>query len=255
MNNKRNKNNLLEYWERKDTESMYDKHLLNTETAMIRKYIPCGAKVLDSGCGEGEGVLAYSSIEGVTIHGADFSETRLRKASERLAGRENVNLKQVDFLGNYSLDDDYDVVISERFLINLLEWPLQQKVISDLLGMLKPSGKLIMLEGSKQGAESLNTFRAAWGLGPISVKWHNVFFDDDEIIAFVEGKGCKLVGHEGLGVYFMLTRGIRPVLDAKLDWDHEFNQLAASEEIRKLMGIDEMKCSRLKLWVFQKNFR
>src|SRR6266576_3192038 len=48
----------------------------------------------------------------------------------------------------------------------------------------KPGGRLLMLEGSKQGMDSLNEFRAAFGLNPIPVKWHNLFFDDEVLIRF-----------------------------------------------------------------------
>ena len=246
-----NQKQVLEYWNDNDVESMYDKHLLNAEIELILKHIPEGAKILDAGCGEGEGTLAYSSIPGSLVHAVDFSETRLQKAGERLAGRSNVTCKQVDFLGTYELDNDYDVVISQRFLINLMEWKLQQSVLLDLTARLKPGGRLLMLEGSRQGVDSLNEFRAAMGLEPIPVKWHNLFFDDRTLVDFMDEHGCHLVAEEGLGTYFLLTRGIRPVLDQTLNWDCEFNRLAAAERTAELLQFGP-KFSRLKLWVFQK---
>jgi len=246
-----NNQQVLEYWNRDDVESMYDKHLLDAEIRLIRQHIPSNAKVLDAGCGEGEGTLAYSSGSGIVVHAADFSETRLKKAAERLVGRSNVTLKKVDFLGQYSLDTDYDVIVSQRFLINLVEWELQKKVLLDLMAMLKPMGRLILLEGSKQGVDSLNEFRAVWGLDPIPVKWHNLFLDDEALLHFMWQKGYHLIAHDGLGSYFLLTRGIRPNLDKDLNWDCEFNRVAASKRMRDLLGADNTRFSRLKLWVFQ----
>jgi ubiquinone/menaquinone biosynthesis C-methylase UbiE len=246
-----NNKEVLEYWNENDVESMYDKHLLNAEIDLIKRRIPENSKILDAGCGEGEVVFAYSSIKEITVHASDFSDTRLIKAKERLKDRKNVVLKKVDFLGEYSLDNDYDVVVSQRFLINLMEWSLQQKVLLDLMSMLRPGGKFLMLEGSKQGVDSLNDLRAAWGLEPIPVKWHNLFFDDSVLIDFMKQQGYNLVEHEGLGSYFMLTRGVRPVLDSKLNWDCEFNSLAASRKMEDLLGFNT-KFSRIKLWVFQK---
>ena len=246
-----NEKEVLEYWNKNDVESMYDKHLLNAEINLIMSRIPENSKILDAGCGEGEVVLAYSSIHGISVHAADFSDTRLRKAKERLSKSKNVTLKKVDFLGEYNLDKDYDVIVSQRFLINLMEWPLQQKVLLDLMGILKPGGKLLMLEGSRQGVDSLNEFRAAWGLEPIPVKWHNLFFDDNALLEFMNENGYSLVAHEGLGTYFLLTRGVRPTLDSNLNWDCEFNRIAASEKIRDLLGFNT-EFSRIKLWVFQK---
>lgn len=246
-----NQKEVLDYWNDNEVESMYDKHLLNSEIALLVKHVPEGAKVLDAGCGEAEGTIAYSSVPGTTVHAVDFSETRLEKARERLAGRLNVKCKQVDFLGTYELDRDFDVVISQRFLINLMEWELQQRVLLDLVSMLKPGGRLLMLEGSKPGVDSLNEFRVAMGLEPIPVKWHNLFFDDRALVDFMAQNGCRLVAEDGLGTYFLLSRGIRPVLDQTLNWDSDFNRLAASERVDELLQMGP-KFSRLKLWVFEK---
>lgn len=242
---------VLEYWNRDDVESMYDKHLLNAEIELIKRRIVPNAKILDAGCGEGEGTLVYSAIPGVVVHAVDFSQTRLDKATKTLQGRSNVTLQRVDFLAPYVLANDYDIVISQRFMINLMEWSLQQKVVLALMAMLKPGGRLLMLEGSKQGMDSLNEFRAAFGLNPIPSKWHNLFFDDDVLIRFMQQHAYNLLEEDGLGAYFLLTRGVRPALEKELSWDCEFNRLAATPEMKRLLAFDT-RFSRLKLWVFGK---
>jgi SAM-dependent methyltransferase len=245
---------VLDYWNQSDVESMYDKHLLQAEIQIIRSRIAQGSKVLDAGCGEGEGTVAYASITGAHIHAADFSDTRLAKAEERLKGQANVVFSKIDFLGPHALEQDYDVVVSQRFLINLLDWNLQSQVLLDLVRALRPEGRLLMLEGSLQGVDELNKFRALLKLPPIPIKWHNVFFDDEELVAFMEKNGCRLDEVDGLGAYFMLTRGVRPVFDETLGWACEFNRTAASEEMRSLLQLGQ-KFSRLKLWVFSRQSR
>ena len=246
-----NQEEVLSYWNTQEVESMYDKNLLNAEVRLISQHISPGIKMLDAGCGEGEGTLVYSSIPGIVVHAVDFSETRLKKAEERLNVRPNVVLKQVDFLGSYTLANDYDVIVSQRFLINLMEWSLQQQVLLNLMAMLKPGGRLLMLEGSKQGVDSLNEFRTALGLDPIPIKWHNLFFDDSALTDFMQEHGYTLEKVDGLGGYFLLTRGVRPALDKGLDWNCQFNRLAASEKTAHLLGFGA-KFSRLKLWIFAK---
>ena len=44
-----------------------------------------------------------------------------------------VIIDQVDFLEDYKLDNDYDLIISQRMLINLGEWELQSKVLKDFI--------------------------------------------------------------------------------------------------------------------------
>ena len=143
-----NNQEVLQYWELDEVESMYDKHLLAGEIAMIARRLKPGAKILDAGCGEGEGTLTYASIPRTIVHGADFSQTRLLKAKSRLSRMQNVNLRHVDFLQDkLSLDEDYDFIVSQRFLINLMEWELQQKVLRKFAGMLhQTGGTLIMME-------------------------------------------------------------------------------------------------------------
>jgi ubiquinone/menaquinone biosynthesis C-methylase UbiE len=246
-----NQNEVLAYWNTEAVESMYDKNLLQAEIRLISRYIPVGSKLLDAGCGEGEGTVVYSAMSGVLVHAVDFSETRLSKAAERLGDRTNVTLQQVDFLGSYSLATDYDVIVSQRFLINLMEWELQQKVLLSLMAMLKPGGKLLMLEGSQQGVDSLNEFRGALGLEAIPVKWHNLFFDDDSLVKFMQEHGHQLTKVDGLGAYFLLTRGVRPALDQELDWNCDFNRSAATDGMAQLLGFGP-EFSRLKLWIFEK---
>jgi ubiquinone/menaquinone biosynthesis C-methylase UbiE len=246
-----NRKKILEHWNKDEVESMYDKHLINAEIELIKTRIQEDSKILDAGCGEGEGTIEYSKIPGVNIHAADFSETRLRKAHARLKNCENVTLKKVDFLDEYSLDNDYDIIITQRLLINIMEWRLQCKVILDLMAMLKTGGKLMMIEGYKQGVDSLNEVRRVWGLEPIPIKWHNLFFDEDVLYEFMNKHGYKLLDHDGLGTYYLLTRGIRPMLDSKLNWNCDFNRIASSKKMKELFGFSD-KFSRLKLWVFVK---
>jgi ubiquinone/menaquinone biosynthesis C-methylase UbiE len=246
-----NNKEVLDYWNQENTESMYDKHLLENEIRLIRQQLRPGSRILDAGCGEGEGTLEYASIENCTIHAVDFSETRLKKAGERLRNLSGITLKKVDFLGDYSLEGNYDFIISQRFLINLMEWKLQQKVLSDFYALLRPGGKFLMLEGSIQGVEELNQARKIYNLPEIPVKWHNLFFNDNVLEQFMADKGFNLSLKTGLGTYFFLTRCIRPCFDKDLSWDSEFNRISSGQDLSHMLDLGG-KFSRLKLWVFEK---
>jgi SAM-dependent methyltransferase len=246
-----NNKEVLEYWNDPEVESMYDKNLIQAEISVLCSKIPIGSKILDAGCGEGEGTLQYAQIKDCIVHGVDFSEIRLLKAKERLAQLSNVTLQQVDFLSNYSIDHDFDIIISQRFLINLMEWELQKKVILDLISHLKTGGRLMLFEGSEDGVTQLNHFRSFFGLGPIDIKWHNLFFKDELMNSFLLEHNLKLVEQDGLGDYFLLTRGIRPYFESKLDWNTKYNEIAASKELKDILNLKD-KFSRLKLWIIEK---
>lgn len=230
---------------------MYDKFLLNNEISLLSNYIPEGSKILDAGCGEGEGTAIYSKISGVTVMGVDFSDTRLLKAGERLKDKHNVAFKKVDFTKDYKLDTDFDIVISQRFIINITDWSLQQKIIINLINHLKDGGRLLLMEGYLKGTLNLNKFRNEMGLPDIPIPWHNMFLDEELLKKLMADNGVELEYEDGLGSYYLLTRGVRPALESNTNWDSEFNKMASSYKIKELLNIGE-EFSRVKLWVFKK---
>jgi len=246
-----NNKEVLEYWNKPEVESMYDKYLINAEIDLICSKITEGSKILDAGCGEGEGALVYSQIKNTIVHAADFSETRLLKAKERLSHLSNIKLFQIDFLSDYKIDDDYDFIVSQRFLINLMEWELQKKVILDLTKHLKKGGKLLMLEGSEDGVKELNDFRFMFGLEPIEIKWHNLFFQNDLLKSFLKENDLKIIEEDGFGEYFLLTRGIRPYFEKHLNWESDFNRISSKTNLRDCLNL-RAKFSRLVLWVIER---
>ncbi len=247
-----NNKEVLAYWNDNKVESMYDKNLIGLEIELIKNRLNSDSKILDAGCGEAEGTIEYAKIKNSIIHAVDFSETRLNKAKLNLKNIKNVKLFQVDFLGDYKLGNDYDFIVSQRFLINLMEWDLQQKVLLDLKQLLKSGGKIILMEGSQNGVEQLNTFRKHYKLPSIPIKWHNLFFRDEKLIGFMEKNGFKNTDIDGLGSYFLLTRGLRPYFHKELNWDDEFNSLSSSDKLLKIFNLKD-KYSRIKLFEFQKD--
>jgi len=249
--NEYNHDKILSHWNSAETESMYDKFLLDDEIQLIINFIPEGSKILDAGCGEGEGTAIYSKINKVTVQGVDFSDTRLLKASERINAKTNVEFKKIDFTKDYKLDNDFDIVISQRFVINITEWSLQKKIIINLISHLKSGGRLLLMEGYLQGALALNEFRKEMELPDIPIPWHNLFLDEKLLKQLMADNGLELEHEDGLGSYYLLTRGIRPTLDSNTNWDSNFNKMASSSKIKELLNIGG-QFSRVKLWVFKK---
>jgi SAM-dependent methyltransferase len=253
----------LDYWNDPNVESMYDKHLLRLEIESIKEQLKQEDYVLDVGCGEGEGTLEYAKVVRA-VHAIDFSSTRLQKAMERFAAAgKTAQFDRIDMLDNNPTScgcspkvvipsRNYDVVISQRFLINLPSWEKQQEVLAELCFKLVSGGRLILLEGSKQGTEQLNKARELIGMQPIPVRWHNVFIDDYDLGTFmVDGLGMKFRLGTGFGAYFVGTRLFAPLMDNNHTWDSPINERAASIDFAKFMRIGNL-CSRLKLWVFVK---
>lgn len=242
---------ILDYWNKEDVQSMYDKYLIEKEISLISSLIPQNSQILDAGCGEGEGTIKYSGAEGTTVLAIDFSKTRLNKAKERMKLCDNVKFKIVDLKSEFDLGCTFDCIITQRTIINLPNWELQKRALENLSKHLRPGGLMIICEGSIQGNEKLNSFRNLMQLPPINIRWHNAFICDEKLQEFFLSKSFKLIKSVGLGSYYFLTRGIRPVFDEKLNWDSPFNQMAKDLELCNLIpNINDF--SKLKVWAFQK---
>ena len=62
-----NEKGVLEYWNRDDVESMYDKNLLKLEIQLIKQRLTKNSKILDAGCGEGEGSNVWDDFDYVNF--------------------------------------------------------------------------------------------------------------------------------------------------------------------------------------------
>jgi len=247
-----NSDEILKYWNDSCVESMYDKRLLMLEVEAIRGELSPNAEVLDVGCGEGEGTYVYAKIPDISIKAVDFSDTRLAKAKERLSGQHNVQFSKLDITKDLvNHQGAYDYIITQRCLINITDWEMQKEVLTNLSSKLKAGGRLLLLEGCQEGVDELNAIRASFDLEPITVKWHNLFFNEEKLLQFAKDSGLALVKKKGFGAYFLLTRGIKPYFDSNNEWDCQFNTLSAGNDVAQLLGPDT-RFSRLVFWVFEK---
>ena len=229
-----------EHWNDPAVESMYDKTLLRLETENLKAWIPPNSSVCDMGCGEGEATLEYSKVPGVTVLGVDNSPTRLELAAKRLPG---VKLKLA------SVNDNdigrFDVVISQRLLVNMPSWDEQKRALVSLSCLVRPGGRVLLSEGSANGAKKLNEFRKQMGLSRIPTPAHNVFIDDRQLLECATDLGWKLEDAKHIGTYYLLTRGVQPALKDVIRWDSDFNTRSSKVDL-----LCAGRFSRIKQWCF-----
>lgn len=121
-------------------------------SAQILKDNP--AKVLDLCCGTADLTMhiASNALETTKIFGLDFSHTMLERAKEKVSvfGKGRVQLIQGD-AGNMPFESNFfDAVgISFGFRNLTFENPDAQLHISEILRVLKPGGKLVIVETSQ----------------------------------------------------------------------------------------------------------
>jgi ubiquinone/menaquinone biosynthesis C-methylase UbiE len=218
----------------KTTASDFQLRELEIDTA--GGYMADGQRTLDVGCGLGYAVVQYAGRFRVEAHGIDYAENMIAGAKELLA-RDPPTLKGTASFTRASVldlpfpDGHFDVVSSSRCLMALLDWELQKKGLKEIHRVLKPGGILVLMEGTFEGLDRLNSVRAAFGLEPIAPDGRDrlmtLKFQERELEEF-----CRpyyaLERTQRFGMYYFLTRVVQPLLVApeKPRYDHKLNEVA-----------------------------
>jgi len=225
-----------------DLATAPDHHYRTLEIKSILRVIDGIAKretILDVGCGNG-----YSTVQigkkfpEAVITGVDYSEPMISEANKAVIPNvEYFHGNVLSLSRNKNLrGQKFDIVLSTRCLINLATWEEQKAGIMEMLKMLLPDGRLILVENTEAGLKSLNILRAKLGLDPIKVRWHNKYLPQTEFNEFVN-EACAdnrfaLEYVENIGnMYYIASR----VIYAKLckdqgiepDYDSPINAIAS----------------------------
>lgn len=142
--------------------------------------------VLEVGCGNGYTAEQIIKELGLPLTCIDFSEELLALARRRRLA--NVSFSQGDVRYLEFKDDAFDMVFTERCLINLDSWEKQKKALAEVRRVLKPGALFLMIEAFTDGWGNLNKAREDVGLASIPQPFHNVFFDKQKFLRFINGK-------------------------------------------------------------------
>ena len=168
---------ISDYWDKKAKQlkrdpaaTMGDVYLRELEIEAILKHIKKSDNVLDAGCGNGY-TTAIAAKKAKSILGIDFSQEMINQSNQIKSSLKkklkNIDFCQMDILNLQFKKNSFDVAISERCLINVQSWQNQKKALLQLKKVLKPKGRLLMIEGTKQGLAGLNKTRKDVGLHEI----------------------------------------------------------------------------------------
>lgn len=209
-------------------------------------------RVLEFGCGNGYTTLQMAKRFNARIDACDYSpemilEAKKLQKNKKLSKR--VNFFLADIKKKLKINPIYDLVFTERMLINLDSWASQKKSIIKLINCLKPKGTLVLMENSATGLKKINDYRSILGLKKIKAPWHNLYLDDNKMLNF-KIRNCKLTQIIPYSsTYYFLSRvvnawlanekGIEPNYNAKI------NKLAL-----KLPSISD--CAQGKIYLYKK---
>lgn len=247
---------VLEHWnqratlaERAGSNDLVAKEL---EIRAISSHIRNGMVVAEFGCGNGTTALELLRKHDIELYCFDFSPAMIESArvlAEEAGFGNRIHFEVVDVRNEPKVEKKFDVIYSERMIINLPDWESQARAIRYLISHLNVGGRYLMCENSKNGLDHLNKLRVSAGLDEILPPWHNVYLVDD-LVASLEMSEAKLVDVESFSAtYYFLSRVVNAWLASKEgaqpSYDAPVNQLAL-----ELPPFGD--CSQGKLWVFEK---
>jgi len=252
-----NKESIREFWNSRaglgkwaGTQDIIAKEI---EMNAISKYIRNGMSILEAGCGNGVSAIQFARTFDIDITGTDFAESMVAEAREMAANQVllgKLRFETMDILNLKDISNHFDLVYTERVIINLMEWETQRVAIENIFSLLKPGGIFAMCENSYEGLAEINRLRVSVDLEPYEAPWHNRYLRDEEINGInVPGIKLETIDYYS-STYYFLSRVINASIAKNEDkipkYDAFVNQLAL-----KLPSIGELGQGRI--WVWRKS--
>lgn len=214
-----------------------DPILKEMEIAVISKRIGEAKTVLDVGCGNGYSTIIFAKLHpNIQITGVDYSEKMIEAAKISLSKepadvQARVSFKVGDVTALEFPAESFDIITTDRCLINLITREDHVKAVESIRKILKSNGKYLMCECSEQGLKRINELRSEAGLSLIPIRWHNLYLDEETFFP-QSSKYFKLTEVDNFSsLYYIASR----VFNAKLsvlenkepDYNHPINRIAS----------------------------
>lgn len=193
------------------------------------------ATVLEVGCGNGANCFSLAdAFLSARFDGVDFvpemtaaaeSSSANRDARERLRFFVGDALKLQDVEG---LHPAYDIVFTDRCLINLNTTDLQKEAISSLATKVRHGGHLIMIENSVVTYSAQNRYRELLGLPARTPAPFNLFFEESQILPHLGAAGLELVEIEDFSsLHDLALYVLVPAINGgEVDYEHPLVEAA-----------------------------
>jgi ubiquinone/menaquinone biosynthesis C-methylase UbiE len=243
------KQSIKEHWENRareyagtpaaTTNDIFLRELeVNTISSMLQQLeLPSGSKLLDVGCGDGYSTLKIARRM-IALHfiGLDYSDNMINIAQARLSSEQELQDRVSFSVGDVTQLSKscgralYEVVVSDRCLINLESPESQTHAIAQIAEHLKPNGYYIAIENFVETHDLMNRGRLAVGLPEIPIRWHNLYFRENDFRRMAHPFFSDITFSDFSSSYYFATRIIYAAMckmrGEEPDYKHEIHQLS-----------------------------
>lgn len=202
----------------------------------IAKYLLPEKYILDVGCGNGNITIRLAQIVKSNFVGCDYSEKMIEKANEALKDKKSSFARRLEFVVGDALhlpfkDKSFDIIFTNRCLINLTKLKDQLIATKEVHRVLKKGGLYIMSENSKSSLKNLNQLRKAVELPSISSPWHNLYIDEEKFFSSIKKLFDLQLVDNFCSSYYIGSRIFNGKVSAmkgkEPDYDDPINHIAA----------------------------
>jgi ubiquinone/menaquinone biosynthesis C-methylase UbiE len=198
---------------------------------LIQKTMP--TSVFDIGCGDARTTYRLAAKHPhIKFVGGDFAPSMIKNATRNINERKVDNIELIAFDASKPSDlSGFDLVYTNRCLINLASWAAQQEAIKNIYRLLSPNGTYVMIENFLDGQADMNAARTDYGLPEIKIREHNFFFEQEALFSFVKPFFDVREVQNISSSYYLVTRVVYSKIcqekGATPDYFDEHHRLAA----------------------------
>ncbi len=220
------------------------------ELKAIAEFVQPGMKILDAGCGNGITAIEIARRFEVEIIAIDYAAEMVqvaRQIAETVPLAGSIQFREGDVTKLRDLPAEFDLIYTERVLINLPDWDTQRKAVAELTSLLRIGGRYTMIENSLDGLDKINALRQEAGLDKVVPPWHNLYFRDSQVEGLnMPGITLEKVAYHS-STYYFLSRVVNAWLAAKEGKEPDYNS-PVNELALHLPAIGDMGQGRTWVW-------
>lgn len=186
-------------------------------------------EVLEVGCGNGYNCIALAArFPGLRFTGVDYVagmvESARRLAAEGDRDVDRVSFRVGDVLAlseDAGLADHYDVVFTDRCIINLGRPERQEQAITQLAAKVRPGGALVLIENVRQVYDRQNACRVAVDLPAREPAPFNRFLDEPRLLEWAEAYFERVLTDDFASLHDLVLYVLLPMANGGVvEYDH-----------------------------------